>query len=69
MCRGRTVGRSDGREAQRALCEDVARALGFDFGRGRIDVSAHPFTGGAHTSDVRITTRYSPTNCSRRVEA
>ena len=42
---------------QLALVEDVARLLGFDENRGRIDVSAHPFTLGTNT-DVRITTRY-----------
>lgn len=30
--------------------------------RGRLDVSVHPFTGGSHPTDVRITTRYSPEN-------
>lgn len=44
-------------EAQRVLGERMMRALGFDFARGRLDVSLHPFCGGA-TDDVRITTRY-----------
>ncbi len=43
--------------AQRALGETLMRALGFDFGHGRLDTSLHPFCGGA-TGDVRITTRY-----------
>lgn len=43
--------------AQRALCEDVMRWLGFDFDHGRLDVSTHPFAGGVPT-DVRLTTRY-----------
>ena len=30
--------------------------------RGRLDVSLHPFTGGPHPTDVRITTRYSSDN-------
>lgn len=34
-------------------------AMGFDFDRGRLDVSEHPFTEGVHTTDVRLTTRYS----------
>jgi hypothetical protein len=38
----------------------VAQAMGFDFDRGRLDVSVHPFTGGPHPTDVRITTRYVP---------
>jgi len=44
-------------DAQRALGLDVMRLLGFDFDRGRLDVSPHPFCGGA-SGDVRITTRY-----------
>ena len=43
--------------AQEALGLKLMAAAGFDFNRGRLDVSAHPFTGGA-TGDVRITTRY-----------
>lgn len=42
---------------QDEMCREIAGAIGFDFGRGRMDVSVHPFTGGSHTSDVRITTR------------
>ena len=44
-------------DRQRALGLQLMAAAGFDFDRGRLDVSAHPFTGGA-TGDVRITTRY-----------
>lgn len=29
------------------------------FANGRLDVSTHPFTGGAGPTDVRITTRFS----------
>jgi carboxypeptidase Taq len=43
--------------AQRALCERVMQLLGFDFAAGRLDTSAHPFSGGV-PEDVRITTRY-----------
>ena len=42
---------------QRRLGEMLAQAVGFDLDRGRLDVSLHPFSGGA-TGDVRITTRY-----------
>jgi carboxypeptidase Taq len=35
--------------------------MGFDFHRGRLDVSAHPFCGGA-AEDVRMTTRYDETD-------
>ena len=43
--------------AQRALGLEMMKVVGFDFDRGRLDVSAHPFCGGAD-NDVRITTRY-----------
>lgn len=42
---------------QRALCEAAMRLMGFDFSAGRLDVSAHPFSGGV-PEDVRLTTRY-----------
>lgn len=42
---------------QRSLCEATMRTLGFDFNRGRFDVSHHPFCGGV-PDDTRITTRY-----------
>ncbi|CAK0875306.1 unnamed protein product, partial [Prorocentrum cordatum] len=45
---------------QADLCKDVAVALGFDLQNGRLDVSVHPFTGGAHPTDVRMTTRFKP---------
>lgn len=44
-------------ETQRQLGLRFMKALGFDFRRGRLDVSLHPFTGGV-PDDVRITTRY-----------
>ncbi len=44
-------------EAQRRLGERLMQAVGFDSRRGRLDVSTHPFCGGAN-GDVRITTRY-----------
>lgn len=48
-------------ERQRALVRAVLEALGFDFTRGRLDVSAHPFCTGAF-GDVRLTTRFGPAN-------
>ncbi|MFS8037969.1 carboxypeptidase M32 [Xanthobacter sp. AM11] len=51
-------------EAQRALGVEMMRVVGFDFERGRLDVSAHPFCGGAD-NDVRITTRYDAADFSR----
>ena len=51
-------------EAQRALGETLMRAVGFDFNHGRLDISLHPFCGGA-TGDVRITTRYDEVDFTR----
>ncbi|HNT55297.1 MAG TPA: carboxypeptidase M32 [Anaerolineaceae bacterium] len=36
---------------------DVIKQIGFDFQRGRQDISAHPFTTAFSMHDVRITTR------------
>lgn len=44
-------------EAQRQLGVKLMGTLGFDFDRGRLDTSLHPFCGGI-PDDVRITTRY-----------
>ncbi len=49
-------------EAQDAFGREVMRDLGFDLARGRLDLSAHPFTTTLGCDDVRITTRYAPTN-------
>lgn len=46
---------------QHALCERVMRLLQFDFARGRLDVSTHPFCGGV-AEDTRLTTRYREDN-------
>ena len=51
-------------EVQRGLGETLMRRAGFDFTRGRLDVSLHPFCGGAN-GDVRITTRYSEGDFTR----
>lgn len=45
-------------EEQRALCRRAAAWIGFDFNRGRLDVSDHPFTTGLGPGDTRITTRF-----------
>jgi carboxypeptidase Taq len=48
--------------AQQAFCRHLAETIGFDFNRGRIDISAHPFTTGLGPGDTRITTRFEETN-------
>ncbi len=50
-------------ETQRRVGLELMRAIGFDFERGRLDVSLHPFCGGA-SDDVRITTRYREDDCT-----
>ena len=46
------------RDEQMAFCREVAERIGFDATRGRLDVSTHPFCGGSHCDDVRMTTRF-----------
>lgn len=43
--------------AQMAFCEGIVRQIGYDFERGRIDKTHHPFTTSFSIGDVRITTR------------
>ncbi|MBY0265837.1 MAG: carboxypeptidase M32 [Burkholderiales bacterium] len=50
--------------AQRTLNREVMGLLGFDFDAGRLDESAHPFSGGV-PEDVRLTTRYSEDDFAR----
>ena len=39
---------------QADLCNRIAKELGFDLSKGRLDVSVHPFTGGRFpVSDVQ----------------
>jgi carboxypeptidase Taq len=45
------------KSAQRQLARRAATALGFDFDRGRLDHSTHPFCIGLDRSDVRMTWR------------
>ena len=45
-------------DRQRVFGAEVASAMGFDFERGRLDVSAHPFSEALSSDDVRLTTRY-----------
>jgi len=49
-------------EKQEALARQISRDMGFQFDQGRMDVSIHPFCGGSHPTDVRITTRYQESN-------
>jgi carboxypeptidase Taq len=48
-------------ERQQAFLREVTDRIGFDYGRGRIDVSPHPFCSGTG-ADIRMTTRYHTDN-------
>ncbi|MCM2369347.1 carboxypeptidase M32 [Aporhodopirellula aestuarii] len=45
-------------DAQRKLSHKLAEAIGFDFNRGRLDETSHPFCTSLGPSDCRILTRY-----------
>ena len=47
--------------AQAGLGQALMNRLGFDFERGRLDTTHHPFCGG-QPDDVRVTTRYDEAN-------
>ena len=44
--------------AQESFGSEAAKAIGFEFDRGRLDVTHHPFCTEAGPDDCRITTRY-----------
>ena len=49
-------------DRQQQLNREVAESVGFDFNRGRIDTTAHPFCTTLGPGDVRLTTRYDPSD-------
>lgn len=52
------IGREYPVPAQEAFGREAAAQIGFDFQRGRLDVTAHPFCSQAGPHDTRMTTRY-----------
>ena len=54
-------------DAQWRFTVELLGKLGFDLEAGRQDKSVHPFTGGTHPTDVRLTTRISEDNLSAAV--
>lgn len=44
-------------DKQMTFCRMVLTRMGYDFQKGRLDLSAHPFTTSFHPTDVRVTTR------------
>jgi carboxypeptidase Taq len=51
-------------DRQRFFGETAASAVGFDFNRGRLDTTTHPFFSTIGPGDCRITTRFSTHNFS-----
>jgi carboxypeptidase Taq len=47
-------------DRQRTFNQMAAATLGFDFARGRLDATTHPFFTTIGPGDCRITTRYNP---------
>lgn len=49
-------------EKQKKFVKAISAAVGFDYDRGRLDESTHPFCSGSHCKDVRMTTRFHEDN-------
>ena len=47
-------------DRQERFGKEVSAAIGYDYDRGRLDVTVHPFCTGIGPGDVRITTRFNP---------
>lgn len=45
---------------QQQFCREIAAAVGYDFTRGRLDTTVHPFEISQTRNDVRITSRWMP---------
>lgn len=54
---GSVLKKSFDTEKQMAFSRTILEAMGFDFTRGRLDLSVHPFSMGISQEDVRLTTR------------
>ncbi len=53
--------------AQLAFAEDVIKRFGYDFNRGRLDKTHHPFMTKFSLGDVRITTRVDENNLAENL--
>ncbi|KAF9088085.1 hypothetical protein BGX23_007667 [Mortierella sp. AD031] len=54
---------------QTEFAHGLSKKIGFGTDAGRLDVSTHPFSGGAHPTDVRMTTRYTINNVKEGITA
>ena len=66
---GLLKGRKFAENAQWDLCRQLLEAIGFEFARGRLDRSTHPFTLIAGVNDVRLTVRVDENDLSSAVLA
>ncbi len=57
------------REKQAALCRQILEQVGYDFSRGRMDESAHPYTTANDYTDIRLTTTFHTNNFARALLA
>ncbi|GAF14074.1 LOW QUALITY PROTEIN: thermostable carboxypeptidase 1 [Bacillus sp. JCM 19045] len=46
------------KEAQKNLSEAILKTMGYDFDKGRLNETVHPFAIGINLDDVRVTTKY-----------
>ncbi|WP_042280149.1 carboxypeptidase M32 [Candidatus Protochlamydia sp. R18] len=49
-------------DKQIAFSHQILNAMGYDFNKGRLDFSSHPFSSASHPTDSRITTRIHPSS-------
>lgn len=49
-------------DQQEKFVKAISEIVGFDYTRGRLDRSTHPFCSGSHCHDVRLTTRFQENN-------
>ena len=56
-------------DGQTRLCHRILMSMGFDFSRGRLDRSTHPFTLLAGAHDIRLTIAVSEHNLPRAIIA
>lgn len=45
-------------EQQKRISVDILHEIGYDFSKGRLDETVHPFAIGINPNDVRVTTKY-----------
>ncbi len=55
------------KEKQKEFCKFLLEKIGYDFNKGRLDETAHPFATRILPNDVRITTRFYEDNISSSI--